>query len=167
MMIKSSPLKSRQCRMKLFSRNRCMLVIAFFTTIWLKQTLAQTSSEMVLGWYNPDGKCVPSASCCCAKSPVNLAKSASGDGVVVTGDLDGGAGCRNFGSITSVFSVRYYGAFLRYPSRRSTQSQSHPTHSFSAQTYLWLFNISLLRLIPSLLRSIFPTFPMRITIALQ
>jgi len=68
--------------------------------------VAHSAQADVYGTFIPDGKCVPSISCCCATGPIKIAPADAGDGAVVTGDLDGGSGCRNFGSVTSVFSVR-------------------------------------------------------------
>lgn len=60
------------------------------------------------GTYKPDGKCVPSSTCCCSTGVTTISSQPPNDGVNVSGDLDGGSGCRGFASLGAVFQVGYF-----------------------------------------------------------
>lgn len=88
----------------------------------LLQANAQTSTtqtlDRALGTWEPYvATCTSTNFCCCSTSPVVVTKSSEGSGLVLTGDLDGGAGCRGFASIGAVFA---YFPYITYAQINST-----------------------------------------------
>lgn len=75
--------------------------------LFASPTSAQSAGKLV-GTYTPDGKCVPSSTCCCSTGPMSISSQPPNDSVNVNGDLDGGTGCHGFTSLQAVFQVRTF-----------------------------------------------------------
>lgn len=59
-----------------------------------------------LGTYSPEQACTPSATCCCATSPVTITRGSSDGMIAASGSMDGGAACVFQTSLVGQLQVR-------------------------------------------------------------